>query len=125
MRSAFSRRHILAAIGAVGAILPGVGRAQGLVAAPNPAVERLVGVFRHRDSARAIGAAYLAMRPEEENADNLVELITHAAGDPLVIHDATDAELRAWIRRRQAHDFASDHIVKLDGWLLSATEGRL
>ena len=65
------------------------------------------------------------MRPEEKNADNLVELITHAAGDPLVIHDATDAELRAWIRRRQAQDFASEHIVKLDGWLLSATEGRL
>ena len=31
----------------------------------DPDVERLVGVFRHRCNARAIGAAYLAMRSEE------------------------------------------------------------
>ena len=51
----------------------------------NPAVERLVGVFRHRDSARAIGAAYLATRPEERYTDSLLRLTTYAHKDPLVI----------------------------------------
>jgi hypothetical protein len=85
----------------------------------------LVGLFRHPDSARAIGAAYLALHPEEANADDLVKLISDVPEDPMVTLHASDAELRTWVRRRQAHDFASGHIVKLDGWLLSATEGRL
>lgn len=125
MRFALSRRHTLAAIGAVGALLPGLRRARGFSPGPDPAVERLVGLLKHRDSARAIGRAYLALRPEEENADSLVKLISYAPEDPMVARQASDAELRAWLRRRQAHDFATGYIVKLDGWLLSATEVRL
>jgi hypothetical protein len=125
MRCALSRRHILAAIGAAGALETARGWAAARVGTPDPAVERLVGLFKHRDSARAIGAAYLALHPAEANTDHLVEVITHPPEDPLLIAHAGDAELRAWVRRRQAHDFATGNIVKLDGWLLSATEARL
>jgi hypothetical protein len=125
MRSALRRRHILAAIGAAGALIPGLRGAPGFAAVPDPAVERLVSLFKHRDSARAIGSAYLALRPEEADAEDLVQLISNASGDPMVTAHATEAELRAWLRRRQAHDFANGRIVKLDGWLLSATEVRL
>ena len=125
MSSVFSRRRVLAAIAAMGACLPAVGRARGLVAAPDPAIERLVGLFKHRDSARAIGSAYLATRPEEANPYNLLELITRADQEPLVVHRTSAMELRDWLRRRQADDFATGRIVKLDGWLLSATEVRL
>ena len=125
MTSAFSRRRLLAAIAAVGAFVPAVRRARGLVVGPDTAVERLAGLFKHRDSARAIGSAYLALRPEEADPYNLVELITRADQDPLVVHHTSATELRAWLRRRQARDFATGRIVNLDGWLLSATEVRL
>jgi hypothetical protein len=125
MRSTFRRRRFLAVIAAVSALLPAVRRAHGLVAARDPAAARLVGLFKHRDSARAIGSVYLATCPEEANAHKLVELIVGADDDPLVVHGTNDAELRAWVRRRQARDFATARIVNLDGWLLSATEVRL
>jgi hypothetical protein len=125
MRSALSRRHVLAAIGAVGALVPGLRWAQGFCVRPDPAVERLVGLFKHPDSARAIGAAYLALHPEEENADTLVRLISYAPEDPIAIPEASAPALRAWLRRRQAHDFANGRVVKLDGWLLAATDVRL
>jgi hypothetical protein len=126
MRSALSsRRHVLAAIGAVGALVPGLRGARAFAVAPDPSVERLVSLFKHRDSARAIGSAYLALRPEEGKAKVLLALISDAPEDPMVTPRASDAELRAWLRRRQAHDFANGHVVKLEGWLLSATERRL
>jgi hypothetical protein len=125
MRSALGRRHLLAAIGAAGALVAAEAWAPARAAVRDPAVGRLVGLFKHRDSARAVGAAYLALHPEEANADALVRLIGDAPEDPVVIHEASPPELRAWLRRRQTHDFANGHIVKLDGWLLSRTEGRL
>lgn len=125
MSSIFSRRRFLAVIVAVGAFFPAVRRARGLVAGPDPAVARLVGLFKHRDSARAIGSAYLTTRPEEANTHKLVQLITGADEDPFVVDRTSDTELCAWVRRRQARDFATGRIVNLDGWLLSATEVRI
>jgi hypothetical protein len=125
MRYTVSRRHFFGAIAAVSAFLPAVRRAHGLVAAPNPAAARLVGLFKHHDSARAIGSLYLATHPEEADAHKLLELVIRADDGPLVVHGTSDTELRAWVRRRQARDFATARIVNLDGWLLSATEVRI
>jgi hypothetical protein len=124
MRNAFTRRRLLAALWAAGALLPALRRAHGLVAAPDPAT-RLVGLLRHRDSARIIGAAYLSTRPEEADARKLVEYILGADRAPPVMDRMSDTELRAWLRQRLGRDFATDRIVSLDGWLLSATEVRL
>jgi hypothetical protein len=124
MSRAFSRRAILAALGAAAALLPAMRPAQALVAAPDPAA-RLVGLFKHPASARAIGAVYLAGHPEEADARRLIELVIGADGDPPAIRDMSDPELRAWLRGRLARDFATERIVKLDGWLLAATEVRL
>jgi hypothetical protein len=124
MSRAFTRRRLLAASMAAGGLLTAVLRAYGLVAAPDPAA-RLVRLFRHRASARAIGAVYLATRPEEADARKLVELAIAADGTARTIGRMSETELRAWLRERQTRDFATGRIVNLDGWLLSATEVRL
>lgn len=125
MRGRVSRRRLLAVIGAAGIFLAAGWRTRGLAAVPDAEVARLVGLFKHRGSARAIGRVYLAARPEEADARRLVDLIGRADDDPPLLDAANDTELRAWIRQRQARDFATGRIVKLDGWLLSATEVRI
>ena len=125
MRSRFGRRRLLTAIAAMGASLPLVRRAHGLFVTSDPAAARLVGLFKHRHSARAIGSVYLATHSEEADAHKLVELVIRGDGDPLVAGCTSDTGLRAWLHRRQARDFATGRVVNLDGWLLSATEVRI
>jgi hypothetical protein len=125
MRSRFGRRRLLAAIVAMGAFLPVVRQARGRVVASDPAAARLIGLLKHRHSARALGSVYLATHAQEADAQKLVELVIRSDDDPLIADRTSDAGLRAWLRRRQARDFATGRIVNQGGWLLSATEVRI
>lgn len=125
MRITSGRRWFLTAIGAAGTFLATDWRTCVRAAATDTAPERLIGLFEHRDSARAIGSVYLAAHPEEADVSRLLELINRADGGPPFAPLATDTARRAWIRERQTQDFAAGRIVNLDGWLLSATEVRI
>lgn len=90
-----------------------------------PAV-RLGRVLRQRDSARAIGAAYLRSLPHPMTADALADAIALGLpGGHGVLATAHDAELHALLAERSSVDFSEGRTVWLRGWLLSETEARL
>lgn len=86
--------------------------------------ERLVGCLRHRDSARAVGAAYLDVTPSEAEVEPLVEAIAAGLGGAGVLRMRTD-EIRARLAGRIDRDFEEDATVCLKGWVVSRTEARL
>jgi hypothetical protein len=91
-----------------------------------PLAEKLVGVLVHEQSANVVGRAYLAQRPAEADPFILVDLICGRDPDsPLTFGPADRQTVGQWLQRRQQEDFEFGRIVKLDGWILSETEGRL
>jgi hypothetical protein len=90
-----------------------------------PAV-RFGRLLRQRDSARAIGAAYLRSLPHPITADVLGDAIARGLpGGPALLATARDPELRALLAERSSVDFGEGRTVWLHGWLLSETEARL
>lgn len=88
----------------------------------------LAGFFGDRSSARALGAEYLRLFPNEDDDTRLVRRLAGgrrreseweqlAAADP-------DA-LFARVRECHRDDFAAGRTVSLRGWVLSETEARL
>lgn len=106
-----SRRAVIggavaAVSGALTYLWPSVlrGRADPLDAA-------VAHLLRRRNSARTIGLAYLAVAPGEASIEALrVRLESFA-----------DAEA---IAEQVRADFASGHVVIIDGWTMSLTEAR-
>jgi hypothetical protein len=90
-------------------------------------VLRLAGVLEHRESAAIIGGEYLRCVPEENNIDVLVDLMcSPGRGEQGELMYSGDAKaLRAILSSRQRDDFAHDRTIKVQGWILSATEVRL
>jgi hypothetical protein len=86
---------------------------------------RLLEVFPDTESARAIGAEYLAAWPEERDLSALLEnLLESPAGDEV----QADCDVDAWTRTlaaRTKQDFEWLRVVKVDGWVLSRSEARL
>ena len=81
--------------------------------------EAIAALLPSRASAAAVGDAYLRQAPREASAARLEALVLGSmreAGLPVT---------PAGLRRRIERDFAEERIVRLDGWLLSATEVRL
>jgi hypothetical protein len=79
--------------------------------------ERLVALFHHQTSARAIGRTYLQQYRPEMNVRDLLEGI--------VAGPANDRELMFALQQRIRQDFVEERVVKLQGWILSLTEVRL
>jgi hypothetical protein len=69
-----------------------------------------------RDAVEALGREYLAGRADMPELNRIASLIDAASSD-----DAALDELRALMRE----DYASDRMVNLSGWFLSATEAQV
>jgi hypothetical protein len=87
---------------------------------------RLAGLLAHSESAKVIGSEYLRMYPQEADLNVLLDLLAAQ----LAVSDAgrfgiADEQLRERLDRMIRADFADDRIVKLRGWVLSATEARV
>ena len=67
-----------------------------------------------------IGAAYLALVPDEASRSQLVELIPELDGVPAGEIEAHLVDLGP----RVAEDFAAGDTIVIDGWVLARTEGR-
>jgi hypothetical protein len=94
--------------------------------APSTAEQRLAGLFAHRESARAVGRAYLSAGARAASVPALVASI--AAELPrgrATLRQASDDELRGLLSARIRADFETDRTVDVHGWLLSSTEARL
>ena len=120
------REFLEAALAAAGAVafagaaaLPGCGR-------EDPLEPALRGFFADRDAAREVGREVLALDPEAERPEVLVERIARRRGDELRGLAGSDPEALAELLRAQHRtDFAEDRVVAVRGWLLSETEAWL
>lgn len=122
------RREFVAGLASVSTVLVGWPAwashlFDGWAASP---AESLLAAFEHPHSAAAVGRAYLASHPDDADAGRLVEAVTtrlHCQGcDPARAGKGT---LRAAISRQVRDDFANSRVVRVDGWVLSATEAQL
>ena len=104
--------------------LPGVAALQSGQQALLPA--RLTALLAHSESANVIGGAYLLKYPQEANVDTLLDQIAaRIVARDVGLLSTTDQHLREQLDGVVRADFAADRIVKLRGWVLSATEARL
>lgn len=87
----------------------------------------LARLLAHRESARAVGRAYLRTRPAESDAAGLVARITADPGVARALGTAAagDAALARALDRAIRADFTARRTVKVEGWVLAATEARL
>jgi hypothetical protein len=73
-----------------------------------------------------VGREYLRCAPGETDARLLVDLICTRQGEKQVEHVQADTKkIREWLQLQQRQDFEQGHTVKVQGWILSATEARL
>lgn len=88
--------------------------------------ERFAALFTRRESAGAVGHAYLAHAPEEASLSELVDaIVARLPGGRAAVLGADQAELRRLVAARIDEDFAQERVVEVAGWLLSSTEARL
>jgi hypothetical protein len=118
-----TRRLLLAGIASSGLPAPFVGA--GATTSSATAL-CLYALALPQVSARAVGRAYLARFPEERAPIPLTRLILEGmTGSGAEASRLGKRELQAQIAARLRADFAEGYIAKIDGWLLSRTEGRL
>ena len=122
-RRTIRRRHVL--LGACGLAASALlGRLVGFwPLTADPLAERLTRLLAHAESARLIGQEYLKVTPAEAAPALLATLI--ATSLPSRVQGATDGQLRELLWEGIRQDFAREHVVTLDGWVLSRTEARL
>lgn len=77
-------------------------------------------LFKDPEGAAAVGRRYLALYPEDADADRLTSILFDRAVPPGASADA----LRATLSRRRQRDFAEGETVVVDGWLLARSEAR-
>jgi hypothetical protein len=124
-----SRRRFLrvALLGAATSLLDPLRGAWGYKAArftsPPELARRLVQSLRDLSSARAVGAAYLQMMPDEADVQALLARLLE--DQPALSGSRSAAATRQLLRRCIRGDFARERVVAVDGWLLAETEARL
>jgi hypothetical protein len=125
--TALTRRKFLFLGGAIGGCLlatPGLTWLASVWQKRERALRsRLIALFHNQPSARVIGSSYLQQHPQEANVSLLLKRVVPQAFDPL--NSAGDRELMNLLQRRIRQDFREEKVVKLRGWILSATEARL
>jgi hypothetical protein len=126
------RRFLGLAAGAAAlAVFPAATGARAGPAADELALaRRLVGLFAAPGSAAEVGRRYLRAAPQEASVRRLVAAIAAGSGDGAGeragrLDALGPAALRAELAGRIRADFAVGRLVRLDGWMLSATETRL
>lgn len=85
----------------------------------HPLLPHLAALLPHQQSARLIGQHYLQHHPQEAQVAHLLAALVPAS-TPMEL-----AALRQHMASQISTDFATDRVVKLQGWVLSCTEARL
>jgi hypothetical protein len=87
---------------------------------------RLVEVFRRRQSAVAIGRAYIRGVAEAPRVEGLLQEVVADLDPPAnELRRAPQPVLRQTLHARIRQDFAEGQTVRVDGWVLSRTEAKL
>ena len=122
------RQFLLLALGLAGSVAAGSklsGAAEGWLRQGNLRAN-LTALFIHQESAQAIGRAYLQSYPREADALRLEDQIARGiAGGRMLLATTSKPEVSKLLTDRIRQDFATDQVVKVQGWILSVTEARL
>ena len=120
------RRFLRASIGSSAALVTGSIAAGWLLQGDTttPVAARLIALLPTRDSAAAVGRAYLRITPGEADTDRLVRALVQRMPGLATAGLATDPELRALLETRSRLDFTEGDTVRVRGWVLSRTEAR-
>ena len=92
---------------------------------------RLIALLHHANSARMIGQIYLQRYPQDADVRVLLKkVVADTSSNSLSdgadwLRSASDRDLMDVLQRRIRQDFTEERVVKLHGWILSATEARL
>jgi hypothetical protein len=118
------RRFLVRATIAGAALVPAVHAVRSVrVALGGASLDgRIVGLFRHRESAQRLGRAYLAVRPEEADAALLLRELGYLTEERPGATGPDDL-CRALVDACAA-DFAEGRVVRVGGWILARTEAR-
>ena len=73
---------------------------------------------------RMLGRAYLKLKPEETRDDVLLNDLLQKEPHRVFLKKIDVTKVESQIEKRIKHDFDSDHIVVVQGWVLSITEAR-
>ena len=128
-RASYSRRAVLRLLGWIGfgaASLQALRRgARFADFSPGAHPVPQIGILTHGESASAVGAAFLRLRPSEADVPRLLRLLE--LPDPTLsrLPEAQRAEVLCRLGAQHRDDFCSGRVLKLDGWTLSLTELRL
>ncbi|HET9223950.1 MAG TPA: hypothetical protein VFO07_15670 [Roseiflexaceae bacterium] len=122
------RQFLLLALGLAGSVAAGSklsGAAEGWLRHGNLSA-KLTALFIHQESAQAIGRAYLQRFSQEADVRTLEDRIAQGiAGGRTLLVATGKPEISKLLTDRIRQDFATDQIVKVQGWILSITEARL
>ena len=118
--SAMDRRSMLA--GSTGLVLASALPAAATMATP---ARTLVGALDHPASALAIGREVVGQQPEL-TADGLVAELAHAVAlPPERLADMDRPLLRSRLDAARSAEFRRGDTVRVQGWVLAASEARL
>ena len=123
--ASITRRRFMAAgvavLGSLGLTALRPWRALVRIVAPSEEA-RLMGLFAHPESARAVGMRYLETYRSDASPAGLLERLTRSLSVERSIHELDDEALRARLLSCIRSDFESGRVVDLDGWVVSSTE---
>jgi len=71
-----------------------------------------------------LGRAYLKLRPDETRDDVLLSDLLPGESHRVFLKKLDMTEAESQIEKRIKHDFDTDNIVVVQGWVLSITEAR-
>jgi hypothetical protein len=120
-----TRKRLLAAAGGLAlplALAPLRPWSALVEVAPAGRAARLAGLLADRDSAAAVGRAYLDSVPGEADSRVLVRRLSASIGQGRALGDD---ELRRLLAQQIDRDFADERVATVQGWVLSVTELRL
>jgi hypothetical protein len=122
------RQFLLLALGVAGSVAAGskLSGAAGGWLRQGSLRAKLTALFIHQESAQAIGRAYLQSYPREADALRLEDQIAQGiAGGRTLLAAIDKPKVSKLLTDRIRQDFATDQVVKVQGWILSVTEARL
>ena len=122
------RQFLLLALGLAGSVAAGskLSGAAGGWLRQGELRAKLTALFIHQESAQAIGHAYLQRYPQEADIRTLEDQIAQGIpGGRTLLATTGKPEISKLLTDRIRQDFATDQVVKVQGWILSITEARL
>ena len=125
---ACSRREVLEGLVLVGAsaLALAAGAAIPACSGPDPLEGALLGFYRDRSAARAVGREVLALEPARARAvDWTARVVRDRAGALRDLARSDPQGLASALRAQHREDFAQGRVVVVRGWVLSETESAL